>query len=186
MASIHEIPPISAGSLESFTQFLNFLDDTEKFQERLNELETTRAEVNERIVLYGTTEEIDQLHSAALRDADQASKTLDKSVANRDKILGELEIAETAAKKLIADRQSSFDVSTRKREEDLRLGLKEISRRESVLESAYNEFEDTKNKARKAIIDGRDAQEKYEAGLKSLNGVLAALRESVTAAVEAI
>jgi chromosome segregation ATPase len=186
MAGHNAIPPIASGNLESFTQFLNFLDDTEKFQERLDEMEKIRAEVNERIVLYGTTEEIDQLHSAAIRDAEQASKTVDKAVANRDKILEDLEIAEATAKNTIAARQSLFDANTNKREADLRDGLNEISRREGVLESAYIEFEGTKKRARQAIIDGADAKNKYEAGLESLNGVLAVLKESVNAAVEAI
>jgi hypothetical protein len=186
MAGISAIPSISSGNLESFTQFLNFLDNTEKFQERLDEMESVRAEVNERIVLYGTTEEIDQLHSAAIRDADQASKTIDKAVANRDEILKDLEIAEATASEIIRNRQSSFDASTNGREADLRDGLNEISRREGVLASKYVEFEDTKRQARQAIIDGADAKQKYEAGLESLNGVLAVLKESVNAAVEAI
>jgi len=173
------LPVLSTKDLAGINNFLDELQDGAKYQARLADLEAKRAEVNDLIAVYGKASKIDEIVSNALRDEEQARKTLAGALADRTRASEEIAAAKAVSKKFIDEREAAAVKRIADRERDLIENEASINQREEAYIKALNNLE---ARERQVIADSSQAEEirkKYTEAVASLTAAIESTRKAL-------
>lgn len=123
---------LSTKDLGEVNAFLGELKDGDLYKKRLKALEDQKAEINVLIEVYGKANDIDRIRSNALRDEDQAKKTLEEALADRAKAKQEAADMELAAKIRASGIASEANKRFTEREKALDEGERNLGEREKA------------------------------------------------------
>lgn len=159
---------LSSKDLGEVNDFLDELQDGDKYKERFRALENQKKEINTLIEVWGKAKDIDRIRSNASTDENQARKTLENALAKRTSIDKEIVAAKVAADAYVKSSKQNADKMFVDREKAVIAGEQALGEREKALAL---DFDDLERRDHQVAIDMKGAiaiRTKYTEAVGSL------------------